>query len=467
MDLAYMSAVELSQRIHSGDLSASELMDATLRRIEGLDPRLNAIPTLIPEMARGKAARADDRQAQGDSLGPLNGLPFAIKDLVDTAGIRTTYGSPIYRDHIPADDALLVERIKAAGAIIIGKTNTPEFGAGSQTFNTVFGATRNPYDLDRTCGGSSGGAAVALAAGMVPLADGSDLGGSLRNPASFCNVVGFRPSLGRVPTWPDRFGRFGLAVEGPMARSVEDIALLLSVLAGPDPRGLNSLSEPGAVFLEPLARDFKGTRIAWTPDLGRYPVQRQVVEVCELALADFESIGCQVDQSEPDLSGAEEIFRILRAWGFAAAHGDDLAAHRDQVKDTVIWNVEQGLKLSASQVAAAEAQRVDLYLRVLEFMQEYAFLLLPVSQVLPFPIEVEWVQEIEGRRMETYIDWMATCYAITLTGLPAISVPCGFSPDGLPVGIQIVGGFRRDFEVLQLAYAFEQASGHGRSLPPL
>jgi amidase len=243
--------------------------------------------------------------------------------------------------------------------------------------------------------------------------------------------------------------------------------MLLSVMAGPDPRVPYSLSDPGAVFLQPLTRDFKACRVAWTPDLGRYPAQPQVVEVCEAALGDFEMLGCQVEHSEPDMSGADEVFQILRAWNFAAAHGDDLRSHRDRIKDTLIWNVEQGLRLSAEQVAKAEAERVDICMRMQDFMQEYEFLLLPVSQVLPFPVDVEWVQEIDGQRMETYIDWMATCYAITLTGLPCISVPCGFSAEGLPVGMQIVGGFRRDFEVLQLAYAFERATGHARQHPPI
>jgi amidase len=467
MDLNETPAVELSRMIHSGDLSSRELMAASLRRIERLNPQLNAIPTLLPEKGRAQARIADERQATGEELGPLHGFPFAIKDLVDTEGIRTTYGSPIYRDYIPTTDALLVERIRSAGAIIIGKTNTPEFGAGSQTYNEVFGVTCNPYDPDMTCGGSSGGAAVALATGMVPLADGSDLGGSLRNPASFCNLVGFRPSIGRVPTWPNPFGRFTLAVEGPMARTVRDAAFLLSVLAGPDPRAPLSISERGDVFLEPLARDFRDTVVAWSPDLGRYPVQKQVREICEASLPTFESLGCRLELASPDFSGADEAFQVLRAWGFASTHKDDLAAHRDQIKETVVWNIEKGLELSAVEVAQAEATRVEIYRRALRFLEEHSFLILPVSQVAPFPVEQEWVREIEGQRMGTYVDWMATCYAITLTGFPAISVPCGFTPDGLPVGIQIVGGHRKDFEVLQLAHAFEGATGHYRRRPPM
>jgi amidase len=357
--------------------------------------------------------------------------------------------------------------LKAAGAIIIGKTNTPEFGAGSQTFNEVFGATLNPYDLTRTCGGSSGGAAVALACGMVPLADGSDLGGSLRNPASFCNVVGFRPSPGRVPSHPAPLAWSTLAVEGPMARTVRDVAFLLSVMAGPDPRSPISINESGAVFAQPLERDFKGARIAWSRNLGRYPVQPAVNEVCDQAIPIFSELGCEIDEAQPDFSDADEVFQILRAWLFAQTKGDDFKLHRSLMKDTVIWNIEQGLKLSGQDISRAEMKRTQLYHRVREFMERHEFLVLPVSQVAPFPVEVEWVKEINGVEMQTYIDWMATCYTITLTGLPAISVPCGFTEDGLPIGLQIVGRHQRDLDVLQLAFAFEQATRYGKVRPPI
>ncbi|HKC87612.1 MAG TPA: amidase family protein, partial [Blastocatellia bacterium] len=368
-------------------------------------------------------------------------------------------------DFIPGEDALFVERLKQAGAIIVGKTNTPEFGAGSQTFNEVFGATRNPYDLSKTCGGSSGGAAVALACGMLPLADGSDLGGSLRNPASFCNVVGFRPSPGRVPSHPVTLAWNTLAVEGPMARAVQDVALLLSVMAGPDDRSPISINEPGSTFSRPLQRDFKGARIAWSRNLGRYPVQPVVNEVCDRVRSVFVELGCQVGDGEPDFSEADEIFQTLRAWTFSQTRGDDFNLHRSLMKDTVVWNIEQGLRLSGMDVARAEAKRTQLYHSVREFMGRYEFLILPVSQVAPFPVETDWVREINGVVMKSYIDWMATCYAITLTGLPAISVPCGFTNDGLPVGLQIVGRHQRDFDVLRLAYAFEQITQCGGIRP--
>jgi amidase len=461
-----MDAVELTGMIRNRDLSATEVMTAFLSQIERVNPTVNAICTFVGEEAALRAAReADERLAKGQTPGPLHGLPHAVKDLVSTAGIRTTFGSRIYRDFIPDSDGLIVERLKAAGAIVIGKTNVPEFGAGSQTFNEIFGATLNPYDLARTCGGSSGGAAVALACGMVPLADGSDLGGSLRNPAAFCNVVGFRTTPGRVPVYPSSPGSNPLSVEGPMARTVRDVAMLLSVLAGPDPRAPISLEEPGAVFARPLERDFRGTRIAWSRNLGRYPVQPVVNEVCDRARSVFAQLRCHVEDGEPDLRDADEIFHVLRAWSYAQTRGEDLEKHRDLIKDTLVWNIEHGLRLTALDLERAEAKRMQLAQRVRGFMESYEFLVLPVSQVAPFPVEIDWVREINGTRMETYIDWMATCWAITVTGLPAISVPCGFTGDGLPIGLQIVGRQQREFDVLQLAFAFEQATRHAETRP--
>jgi amidase len=467
-DICFKEAVDLAAMIRNREVSALEVMTAFLSQIERVNPAVNAICTFIgEEAALGAANEADQRLARGETPGPLHGLPHAVKDLVPTAGIRTTFGSRIYKDFVPDSDALIVERLKAAGAIIIGKTNTPEFGAGSNTFNEVFGATRNPYDLSKTCGGSSGGAAVALACGMVPLADGSDLGGSLRNPAAFCNVVGFRTAPGRVPVYPLTPGSSVLSVEGPMARSVRDVAFLLALLAGPDPRVQISIHEPGAGFSRPLHRDFRGTRIAWSRNLGRYPVQPVINRVCDTARATFDQLGCQVEDGEPDFSDADEIFQVLRAWSYAQTRSEDLNRHRDLIKETVVWNIEQGLKLSRVDVDRAEAKRVRLAHRVREFMERYEFLILPVSQVVPFPAELDWVRDINGSRMETYIDWMASCYAITITELPSISVPCGFTTGGLPVGLQIVGREKREFDVLQLAYAFEQATQHGRIRPSI
>jgi amidase len=460
-----MQATQLVQHIRAGDLSASEVMAAHLAQIERVNPQVNAIVTLLPERAMEGAALADEALARGDEVGPLHGLPIAHKDLVLTKGIRTTFGSPAFADFVPDQDALIVERLRQAGAIIIGKTNTPEFGAGSQTYNQVFGETLNPYDATTTCGGSSGGAAVALACGLLPIADGSDMGGSLRNPASFCNIVGFRTSPGRVPEWPRLVGWSPLAVSGPMARTVEDAALLLSAMAGPDPRSPISIREPGEVFRRPLARDLKGVRIAWSRDLGELPVDPRVTAAIDGQRGAFESLGCVIEDAEPGFEGADEAFRAWRAWHFELSHGDLVKTHRHQVKDTVIWNVEQGEKLSGPQLARAEVKRTALYHRVREFMETHEFLVLPVSQVPPFDVTQRYITEINGIELHTYIDWMKSCYYISVLGLPAISVPCGFTPEGLPVGVQIVGRHQDDFGVLQLAYAFEQATGFWQQRP--
>jgi amidase len=464
-DLVFLPATEMASLVRKREISVCELLDAHLEQIQRVNPKVNAIVTLTPEKAKEDAKKADEAIAKGRPLGPLHGLPVAHKDLVETKGVRTTYGSLIFKDHVPDIDALIVERLKGAGAISVGKTNTPEFGAGSQTFNAVFGPTRNPYDLTKTCGGSSGGAAVALACGMVPLADGSDLGGSLRNPASFCNVVGFRPSPGRVPTWPTPSAWFNMTVEGPMARTVQDVALMLTAIAGPDPRCPISLMESPEVFSRPLERDFKGTRIAWSRDLGGLPVEREVTNVLEEQRKVFVEMGCVVEEDEPDLTDADEIFRVWRAWRFELSHGKLLEECRGLMKSTVVWNIEEGRKLSGPQLGQAEVKRTALYHRVRQFMERYEFLLLPVSQVLPFPVEEEYVREINGIPMTTYLDWMRSCYYITVTGLPAISVPAGFTSSGLPVGLQIVGRPWDDFGVLQLAYAFQEATGFWRRRP--
>ena len=446
-EIFYMTAAEMADRIRTRDLSAVEVMEAHLARIEEVNPRVNAIVTLLPERAMEGARAADEALAKGVSVGPLHGLPVAHKDLALTKGIRTTFGSPIFRDFVPEADALIVERLKAAGAVTVGKTNTPEFGAGSQTFNEVFGETLNPYDTTKTSGGSSGGAAAALAQGMLPIADGSDMGGSLRNPASFCNVVGLRPSPGRVPTWPN-VAPHPLSVEGPMARTVEDVALMLSAIAGPDPRSPLSLSEPGEVFPGPLDRDFRGTRVAWSKDLGGLPVDGRVAGVIRGARHVFEALGCRVEDAEPDLTDADEVFKVLRAWRFELAYGALLEEHRGEMKDTVVWNIEEGMRLSGPSVGWAEKKRVEIYHRAREFMQAHEFLVLPVAQVPPFDVGIRYPTEVNGETMETYIDWMKSCYLVTVMGLPAISVPSGFTPDGLPVGIQIVGRPRNDLGVL-------------------
>jgi amidase len=463
--ICLLSAAELARRLRAREISAVELLDAHLAQIARVNPQVNAIVTLVADQARDQARASDQARARGEDLGPLHGLPVAHKDLALTRGIRTTFGSPLYRDHVPDMSGLIVERIQGAGAITIGKTNTPEFGAGSQTFNPVFGATRNPYDLTKTCGGSSGGAAVALATGMIPIADGSDMGGSLRNPAGYCNVVGLRPSPGRVPIWPSENAWQSLSVEGPMARTVADVALLLSAIAGPDPRVANSISEPGAIFAQPLDRDFRAVRVAWSPTLGGLPVDPRTLAALEAQRGVFEALGCVIEEVDPDLSGAHEAFQTLRAWSFALSMAETLEQHRDQLKDTIIWNVEAGLRLTGPDVARAAQLQTRLFARMHDFMQRYAFIIAPVSQVPPFDITKPYVTEINGQQLATYIDWMRSCYLISATGHPAISVPGGFTPEGLPVGIQIIGRYRDELGVLQLAHAYEQATGHWRAHP--
>jgi amidase len=466
-DVCEMSAVEMARLLRTKQVSAREVLQAHLDRIERINPLVNAVVTLVPEQAIAAASRADEALARGNPIGPLHGLPIAHKDLQLTAGIRTTFGSPVFKDFVPAHNSLLVERIAQAGAIVVGKTNTPEFGAGSQTFNPVFGPTRNPYDRATTCGGSTGGGAVALACGMLPIADGTDMGGSLRNPASFCNVVGLRPSAGRVPVWPSTMAWSTLSVEGPMARSAADAALLLSAMAGPDPRSPIALAESGARFASPLDRDFENVRVAWWTDLGGLPVDRRVSAQVNAQRLVFESLGCVTDDAEPDFSDADEIFKTLRAVAFLASHGETVARHREMVKDTIQWEVDRGQRLSAVDVARAETKRTALYHRMREFMERYEFFILPVSQVPPFDVAQPYATEIDGVAMETYIDWMKSCYYVSATGHPAISVPAGFTGDGLPVGLQIVGRHHDDWGVLQLAHAYEQTASSGRTWPTL
>ena len=465
-ELCDRSATQLVDLLRSGQLSAREVLDAHLARIERTNPEVNAIVTLLPERAQAQARDADDAMARGEALGLLHGLPIAHKDLVSTAGIRTTLGSPIFTDWVPEEDALLVLRIRSAGAILLGKTNTPEFGAGSNTYNLVFGATRNPYDLGRTAGGSSGGAAAAVASGMLPIADGSDHGGSLRNPASFCNVVGFRPTPGRVPSWPVTDPSDDLVVEGPIARTVEDAALLLAALAGPDPRVPRSLSDPGSTFAPPLSVDLGAPVVAWAPAAGgTMPVDTRVSAVVDAARPSFERIGCRTKAAFPDLTDVREVFLILRAHMYAMRFGGLLDAHPDQVKETVVWNIEEGRRLTAEDVSRARRLRDVIRKRVADFFRRFDFLVLPTVQVPPFVVEEEYPTEVAGVPMPTYIDWMESCWCITVTGSPAISVPCGFTDDGLPIGLQIVGRWGDDQGVLRIAHAFDRATRVGSRRP--
>ena len=454
------------EMLRAGDVSARELMAAHLAQIARTNAKVNAIVTQVDgDRLLEQAESADAELASNpDGVGVLHGLPVGIKDLEATAGIRTTFGSRIHADFVPTSDSMPVARYKAAGAIVVGKTNTPEFGAGSQTFNDVFGATLNPYDRGKTCGGSSGGAAVALACGMMPIASGSDFGGSLRNPAAWCNVVGMRTSIGVVPV-SRPIGYTHESVAGGMGRTVRDVKLQLRALAGHDPSVPNSLPADSLDFGADLDRDLAGARIAWSSDLGGAVIDPAVTAVLEKQREVLEDIGCIVEEADPPLSGAGEIFHVLRAALFAHQHRDDIETRRHLVKDTIVWNAEAGLRLTALEVKLAEERRTALFARVAEFMSKYDYIAAPVTSVPPFDIELEYPTKVAGVPMQDYLEWMSPCTWITVTGLPAISVPAGFDDAGLPCGLQLVGRRYADMSVLQLAHAFEQATGYWRRAP--
>lgn len=453
------TAREQVAALRARQVSARELLDLHLARIAERNPKLNALVSLDEERARASAAEADEQLAAGRDVGPLHGLPFAFKDTHDVAGWRTTYGSRLFADHVPDVDALVVERVRRAGVVVLGRTNVPELAAGSHTFNEVFGTTLNPHDPTRSAGGSSGGAACALAAGMVPLADGSDMGGSLRNPASFCGVVGLRPSLGRVPNWPTTNHWETLSVSGPLARNVGDLALLLSVQAGPDRRTPYALGDPGTDLAPPLTGSLQGLRVALAPDLGgQLDVDPEVAAIVEASGAVFSAGGARVRGASPDLAPAEDCFRTLRAWLFQYSYGELLAAHPDGLKPSLADNIRAGADLTGADVARAYTERTALSEVMREFFTDHDVLVLPVSQVPPFPADQEYPTEVGGRPMQTYLDWMRSAYFITVTGCPAISVPAGTTPDGLPVGIQVVAPHGADRMLLEVAAAFEEAS---------
>ncbi|MCI0420456.1 MAG: amidase [Acidobacteria bacterium] len=463
-----MSARELARLIRTRKLSARELMAASLEQIKRVNPKINAIVAkLDDERCLALAEEADRRLARGEKVGLLHGLPIAFKDNEAAVGFPFTRGSPIYKDYLPPEDTLLVERLRKAGAIPIGKTNVPEFAMGSHTYNKVYGTTFNPYDLTKSAGGSSGGAAAALATGLLPLADGSDLGGSLRNPANFNNIVALRPSVGLVPVAPTPMPFIGFVVKGPMARSVADTAFLLSVIAGPDPRDPACYPSDPALFTKRLDRSFKRVRVAWCPDLGGLPLDPRVRSVLDSQRHAFEKLGCIVEEACPDLNGADKIFLDLRLWTSWNVLGPLLEKHRNQMKPEAIWQIEAGARVSATDLAQAMIRHGELMERMRRFQSKYEFLLCAVNQVPPFDASLDWPKEIEGVKMEHYVAWMKSAYWITTTFCPAISVPAGFTSGGLPVGIQIVGRYRDDFGVLQIAHAFEQATHIGQKRPAI
>lgn len=467
-DICFMPAVQLRERILAKSISSREVMAAFLEQIDKVNPTINAIVSRLDnDDALNLASAADDRMAKQGPDGPLHGFPHAVKDLIDAVGFPTTKGSPLHANDYPDRDCLIVERMRGAGSLIIGKTNVPEFGLGSHSFNPVFGATKNPYDQTKSAGGSSGGAGAALATGMLPVADGSDSGGSLRNPGNFNNVVGFRVSPGLVPSWPNNLPWTGVGVKGPMARTVQDTALLLSVIAGADARDQLAYPADNASFLGPLDRDFKGVRIAWSPDLGDLPLDPRVRLTLAKQRATFESLGCIVEDVAPPLYDADVIFHDLRAGFMASGNAATFEQDREHMKPEAVWNTEKGRAMSAVELGTAMVRQEALFQRVRKFMQTYEFIVCAVNQVPPFPVEWRFPEEVDGVPMENYIAWMKTAYYITVTRSPAISVPAGFTDDGLPVGVQIVGRFRDDLGVLQLAHAFEQATGFGKVRPAI
>ena len=465
-ELCFTSARELAQLLRSRAVSAREVVAAFLDQIARVNPKINAIVAkLDDDKCLALADEADRQLARNHDVGPLHGLPIAFKDLDAAVGFPMTRGSTIFKDFMPSEDSVLVERLRRAGVIPIGKTNVSEFGMGSHTYNQVYGTTYNPYDLSKTAGGSSGGAGAALAAGLLPLASGSDLGGSLRNPANFNNIVALRPTVGLVPSAPVALPFLGFTVKGPMARSVSDAAFLLSAMAGADARDPAVYPCNPDLFAQPLDRDFKNVRVAWCPDLGGLPLDRRVRRILSSQRQRFVNLGCIVEDAVPDLSVADEVFLTLRAWNYWHTLGPLLQKYRSAMKSEAVWQIEQGRELSGENIARAMNRHGELMQRMRRFQEKFEFVICAVNQVPPFDASIDWPREIEGVKMENYLDWMKSAYRITATFCPAISVPAGFTEDGLPVGIQIVGRFRDDLGVLQIAHRFEQVTKFGLRRP--
>jgi amidase len=486
-DPCLLDAVDQRALLVAGELSARELLAAHRDRIERLDVEINAIPTRSWQVAEREAAARDQAFARGEwgergeQLPPLHGLVIAYKDLHDTAGVRTTYGSPVYADHVPVVDDPLVARLRSAGAVMVGKTNTPEFGAGSHTFNPVLGTTRNPWDVTRSAGGSSGGAAAGVAARMLSIADGSDVGGSLRNPPAFCGVVGLRPSLGRIPLIGPGHQHQRFRAYGPIGRSVGDVALGLSAMAGPDPLGLLSLAEPGSTFAPPLpplpplspsSEPARSVRVAYSEDLGGLPLEPAVRAAVRAAADALASAGWLVEEATPPLGGVDDCFERIRAWMFAADPGGRLGADRHRVKATVQQEIADGERLTGADLSRAFAAETRLALGARQFFRRYDLMLTPTTQVLPFAVEQEWVREIDGVTLHRYTDWMRICSRLTVLDVPVLSLPIGTTvptpaaPAGLPVGVQLAAAPGADLRLLQLAAAVEAVLGR-LGPPPL
>jgi amidase len=450
-------------KLRKGEVTPLDLLDVLEKRIAEVDGKVNALPTLCFDRARTHAKAL--MQKKPAERGLLAGMPIPIKDLTNVAGVRTTQGSPIYKDNVPARSDLLVEHLENNGAVIYAKSNTPEFGAGANTFNKVFGPTLNPWDTSKSAAGSSGGAAVALATGTAWLAHGSDMGGSLRNPASFCGIVGLRPSIGRVAHTPIAAIDRNLGVQGPMARNVEDLALLLDAMSGEHPADPLSLPVLPASFLSAARSGKKPKRVAYSPDLGITPVDPEVKAVTRRAAERFAEAGVAVEEAHPDLRESHECFHVLRAFDFALSKAALLRSKRDLLKPEVIWNIEEGVKLTVEQIERAEAQRVALTERTLKFFESYDILLCPATIVPPYPIENRYVSECDGKKFDNYVEWLGIVYAITLACCPALSLPCGFTRSGLPIGLQMVAKPRGEAELLAGAKALEDILGVRGSTP--
>ncbi|RJT78010.1 amidase [Arthrobacter cheniae] len=462
-----LSAVELTGAIRRREVSAREALEAHFDRIDAVNGPINAVITEDRQGATALAEAADELIMSGADVPPLHGLPMTHKDTHNTKGLRTTQGSPIFRDFVPTFDDLIISRLKSAGVVTTGKTNVPEFAAGSHTFNEVFGTTVNPYDTSRSAGGSSGGVAASIAARIQPLGDGSDMGGSLRVPASFCNVVGYRPSIGVVPSLPTRNAWAWLARNGLMARDVEDIALGMTAIAGPDSAMPYAYPIAGS-FGASLQRDLAGLRIGWSPDFGLgVPVALEVLRVLEGQLQVFTDLGAIVEEAAPDLRDADQVFGTTRAFDFVLGLGELVEKHGDAIKPEIRWNVEQGVQLTAQDMVDAALARTRLDAGMRRFFGRYDVFASPTAQVLPFDATERYPTSVNGVEFETYLDWMRSACLISATGLPAVSVPAGFSDDGLPVGLQLAMPHGKDVELLQVAYAFEQATGWAKRSPEL
>jgi amidase len=456
-ELIRASACEIVERLKRGEIAPHDLLEALQARIGEVDGKVNALPTLCFERARAHADRLM-KKAPADR-GLLAGMPVAIKDLTDVAGVRTTQGSPIFADHVPEKSDIVVEMLEGEGGVVYAKSNTPEFGAGANTFNEIFGATRNPWNTHRSAAGSSGGAAAALASGAAWLAHGTDVGGSLRNPASFCGIVGMRPSIGRVAHTPASKIDRNLSQHGPMARNVEDLALFLDAMSGEHPADPASLPRLKTSFLRAARSGWRPKRVAYSATLGISPVEPEVVAITKKAASRFAELGAEVEEAHPDLRESNDCFHVLRAYDYALSKGKLLREHRAQLKPEVIWNIEEGLKLSTEQLIRAEAQRIAMTQRTLKFFETYDLLLTPATIVAPFPIEERYVAECDGQKFDNYIGWLAIVSAITLVCCPALSLPAGFTRENLPVGLQIVGPPRSEGRVLAGAKMLEDILG--------